>query len=97
MNLDDFHKAFENKARLGIMSILMVRDAATFGELKELLDMTDGNLATHLKAIEKEDFISVNKEFVNRKPQTTYAATKAGKVAFEAHLKVLEELIKNSL
>ncbi|SOE21383.1 Winged helix DNA-binding domain-containing protein [Spirosomataceae bacterium TFI 002] len=97
MNLDDFHKAFENKARLGIMSILMVRDAATFGELKDLLDMTDGNLATHLKAIEKEDFISVNKEFVNRKPQTTYAATKAGKVAFEAHLKVLEELIKNSL
>ena len=97
MNLEHFHKAFENKARLGIMSILMVRDNATFGELKELLDMTDGNLATHLKAIEKVGFLSVNKEFVDRKPQTSYAATKSGRVAFEAHLKALEELIKNSL
>ena len=97
MNLEHFHKAFENKARLGIMSILMVRDYATFGELKELLDMTDGNLATHLKAIEKEGFLSVNKEFVDRKPQTSYAATKSGRTAFEAHLKALEELIKNSL
>jgi DNA-binding MarR family transcriptional regulator len=97
MNLERFHKAFENKARLGIMSILMVRDNATFGELKELLDMTDGNLATHLKAIEKVGFLSVNKEFVDRKPQTSYAATKSGRVAFEAHLKALEELIKNSL
>lgn len=97
MNLEHFHKAFENKARLGIMSILMVRDYATFGELKELLDMTDGNLATHLKAIEKEGFLSVNKEFVDRKPQTSYATTKSGRTAFEAHLKALEELIKNSL
>lgn len=97
MSLEHFHKAFENKARLGIMSILMVRDNATFGELKELLDMTDGNLATHLKAIEKVGFLSVNKEFVDRKPQTSYAATKSGRAAFEAHLKALEELIKNSL
>lgn len=94
MSLENFHKAFENKARLGIMSILMVREGATFGDLKELLKMTDGNLATHLKAIEKVGFISVLKEFVNRKPQTTYRATKDGKKAFEAHLKSLEDLIK---
>lgn len=94
MNLDNFHKAFENKARLGIMSILMVRDAATFGDLKDLLKMTDGNLATHLKAIEKVGFIRVDKAFVNRKPQTTYTTTKEGRVAFEAHLKALEDLIK---
>lgn len=94
MNLEHFHKAFENKARLGIMSILMIRDDATFGDLKELLKMTDGNLATHLKAIEKVGFISVSKAFVNRKPQTTYAATKKGRKAFEAHLKSLEDLIK---
>ena len=97
MSLENFHKAFENKARLGIMSILMVREAATFGDLKELLQMTDGNLATHLKAIEKVGFLSVHKEFVNRKPKTTYAATSSGKEAFEAHLKALEDLIKKSL
>lgn len=97
MNLDNFHKAFENKARLGIMSILMVNDEISFNELKELLDMTDGNLATHLKAIEKEKFIRVSKEFIDRKPKTTYSATNEGKIAFEAHLKVLEDLIKASL
>lgn len=97
MNLDNFHKAFENKARLGIMSVLMVNDEVSFNELKELLDMTDGNLATHLKAIEKVKFLRVKKEFVDRKPKTTYEATNAGKQAFEAHLKVLEQLIKQSL
>jgi DNA-binding MarR family transcriptional regulator len=97
LNLDNFHKAFENKARLGIMSVLMVNDLVSFNELKELLEMTDGNLATHLKAIEKAKFLRVKKEFVDRKPKTTYEATSEGKIAFEAHLKVLEELIKNSL
>lgn len=96
MNLDNFHKAFENKARLGIMSILMVNDEVSFSDLKEILDMTDGNLATHLKAIEKAKFLKVSKEFVDRKPKTTYEATAAGRSAFEAHLKVLEDLIKNS-
>ncbi len=79
------------------MSVLMVNDEVSFNELKELLDMTDGNLATHLKAIEKVKFLRVKKEFVDRKPKTTYEATNAGKHAFEAHLKVLEELIKQSL
>lgn len=97
MNLDNFHKAFENKARLGIMSVLMVNNEVSFNELKELLEMTDGNLATHLKAIEKVKFLRVKKEFVDRKPKTTYEATQSGKAAFEAHLKTLEALIKQSL
>ena len=79
------------------MSVLMVNDTVSFNELKELLGMTDGNLATHLKAIEKSKFLRVKKEFVDRKPKTTYEATPQGKVAFEAHLKVLEELIRKSL
>ncbi|WP_341227879.1 transcriptional regulator [uncultured Arcticibacterium sp.] len=96
MNLDKFNKAFENKARLGIMSVLMVNDTINFTGLKEILEMTDGNLATHLKALEKVKFISVTKEFVKRKPNTTYSATKSGRAAFEEHLAVLEALIKRN-
>ena len=97
MNLDHFHKAFENKVRLGIMSVLMVNDAASFNELKEHLELTDGNLASHLKALEKFKFIEVKKEFVDRKPNTTYKATAEGQRAFEQHLSVLEKLIKEHL
>ena len=91
--IDGLHKAFESRIRLGIMSVLVVNDMLDFNSLKEYLDVTDGNLATHLKALEKEDFIGVKKTFVNRKPNTRYSMTKAGKKAFESHLKVLEKLI----
>ncbi|KPM48944.1 winged helix-turn-helix domain-containing protein [Jiulongibacter sediminis] len=97
MNLDNFHKAFENKVRLGIMSVLMVNDAVSFNQLKELLELTDGNLASHLKALEKFKFIEVKKEFIDRKPNTTYLSTRAGKTAFEEHLAALEKLIKEHL
>ena len=97
MILEKFHKAFENKVRLGIMSVLMVNDAMSFNELKELLELTDGNLASHLKALEKFKFIDVRKEFIDRKPNTTYLATQEGQKAFEDHLLALEELIKGHL
>ena len=93
MNLDNFHKAFENKVRLGVMSILMVNDEVTFNDLKEILELTDGNLASHLKAIEKEGFIEVKKEFEDRKPKTSYKATEIGRSAFEAHLEVLSQIV----
>jgi DNA-binding PadR family transcriptional regulator len=67
-----------------------------FNSLKEFLDVTDGNLASHLKALEREEFIGVNKSFVGRKPNTTYAMTKAGKKAFADHLKALEKLIQSN-
>lgn len=91
---NNFDKAFENKVRLGVMSALMVNDALDFNALKELLDVTDGNLASHLKALEKARYISVKKQFVGRKPNTRYLATQEGKKAFEAHLNALEALIK---
>ncbi len=91
---NNFDKAFENKVRLGVMSALMVNDTLDFNALKELLDVTDGNLASHLKALEKVEYISVKKQFVGRKPNTRYQATRAGKKAFEAHLNALEALIK---
>lgn len=94
--LININKAFESKARLGIMSVLMVNEQMDFNSLKELLDLTDGNLASHLKALEEGEYIAVNKQFIGRKPNTTYRATDTGKKAFEAHLQALEMLIKGN-
>ena len=92
--LNNFIKAFESKARLGIMSVLMVNDSLSFNSLKELLNLTDGNLATHLRALEESSYLSVQKQFIGRKPNTTYSATELGKKAFEEHLADLEQFIK---
>jgi DNA-binding MarR family transcriptional regulator len=77
------------------MSALAVNDRLDFNSLKDFLDVTDGNLASHIKALEKEEFIGVEKSFVGRKPNTQYFMTKAGKKAFDDHLKALEQLIKS--
>ncbi len=89
------NKAFENRIRLGIMSILMVNDRVEFSEMKEMLDITDGNLASHISALEKIEYVEVKKQFVGKKPNTSYAVTKAGKKAFNDHLDALEKLFKN--
>uniref|UniRef100_UPI0032175289 winged helix-turn-helix domain-containing protein n=1 Tax=uncultured Draconibacterium sp. TaxID=1573823 RepID=UPI0032175289 len=89
----NLNKAFENKVRLGVMAALMVNVKLSFNELKELLELTDGNLASHLKALEKTEYIQVTKSFIGRKPNTTYKISGLGKIEFEAHLKALEELI----
>jgi DNA-binding MarR family transcriptional regulator len=89
------HKAFDSRIKLGIMSALAVNDMLDFRSLKEYLDVTDGNLASHMKALEKEGFIGVKKAFLDRKPNTKYFMTKAGKKAFDDHLKALEKLIRS--
>jgi DNA-binding MarR family transcriptional regulator len=91
--LANLNKAFENKVRLGIMSALMVNEHMDFTALKELLDLTDGNLASHLKNLEKKEFISIQKEFLNRKPNTKYSITPSGKNAFVKHIKAIEQLL----
>ena len=93
--LEGLHKAFESRVRLGIMSMLAVNDALDFNALKDFLDITDGNLASHIKALEKESFIGVKKSFIGKKPNTQYFITKKGKKAFDDHLKTLEQLIKS--
>ena len=92
----NINKAFDHRIRLGIMSILVVNDFADFKRLKELLGATDGNLASHLKALEKTDFIRFEKQFIKRKPNTKYFATKLGKLEFKKHINALEKLIKNN-
>ena len=92
--ISKFNKAFENRIRLGAMSILMVNDWVEFNRFKELIDkVTDGNLASHLKALEKLEYVEYRKSFVGRKPQTSYRATARGKQAFNDHLDALEAIL----
>jgi DNA-binding HxlR family transcriptional regulator len=86
-------KAFENRIRLQIMSVLVANQRYDFNSLKDLLVITDGNLASHLKGLEKEEYITVNKSFLGRKPNTNYEATDKGKKAFMNHLDALEQFI----
>ncbi len=95
MSINGLHKAFESRIRIGIMSALVVNDRLDFNALKEYLDVTDGNLASHLKGLEKEEFIGVEKSFVGRKPNTKYFITRNGKKAFDHHLKTLEKIIQS--
>jgi DNA-binding MarR family transcriptional regulator len=90
-NLD---KVMSNSSRLQIMSVLAVNESYDFTSLRELLQITDGNLATHIKALEREKYISVNKSFVDRKPSTRYKITEKGKSAFRKHIDALDELVR---
>lgn len=94
--IDKLNKSFENRVRLGIMSALMVNDNIDYLSLKELLDVTDGNLASHISALEKIDYIAIKKEFVGKKTRTTYVATSLGRKEFNLHLNALEKLLKQN-
>lgn len=91
--LEHINRAFESRVRLGIMSVLMVEDRVDFSTLRDTLQLTDGNLASHLRALEEAEYLQVEKQFVGRKPNTTYHATEAGRQAFGTHLDALEQLI----
>ncbi len=92
----NLNKQFENRVRLGIMSILVVNDWVDFNMLKEMLEVTDGNLASHLAALEKHEYIEVRKQFVGRKPKTSYQVTMVGRNAFKLHIDALEALINRN-
>ena len=92
--ITQLNPAFDHRNRLGIMSVLAVNDWVEYSTLKELLNLTDGNLASHLKPLESQEYITVRKQFVGRKPQTTYGATDKGRAAFKIHLDALEALLK---
>jgi DNA-binding MarR family transcriptional regulator len=87
------NKIFDNRIRLGVMSILMVNDEVSFNDLKGMLEVTDGNLATHLVNLEENGLIKVHKGFIGRKTNTTYSITKAGEKAFNDHISALEKMI----
>jgi DNA-binding MarR family transcriptional regulator len=93
--IDKLNKDFESRVRLGIMSILMVNDWIDFTEMKTILSITDGNLASHSSALEKSEYIEIKKEFVGKKPKTSYRVTNRGRAAFKEHLSSLEKLMKS--
>jgi predicted transcriptional regulator len=93
LNISDISKVFESRVRLGIMSVLMVNDQVDFKTLKETLNVTDGNLASHINGLEKQKYLEVHKQFIGKKPNTSYAATELGKLAFKKHLQALEDLL----
>ena len=93
-DISDLNKLFENRIRLGIMSVLFVNDSYDFNNLKESLGVTDGNLASHLKTLEDNNVIKVNKQFIGRKPNTSYSITETGIISFRNHIKALENIIR---
>jgi len=91
---DGLNKVFESKIRLGIMSVLMANGSADFSTLKSLLELTDGNLASHTRSLEEVGYIRCEKKFIGRKPNTTYVITESGREAFTAHIDALENFLK---
>jgi DNA-binding MarR family transcriptional regulator len=92
--ISGLNKIFDNRIRLGVMSVLVVNEEISFNDLKGMLEVTDGNLATHLVTLEENAFIKVHKGFIGRKTNTTYSITKLGEREFKEHIKALEGMIK---
>jgi DNA-binding HxlR family transcriptional regulator len=92
--IGNLNKVFESRIRLGIMSSLIVNADLSFNDLKETLELSDGNLATHLLNLEENGYIKVHKGFIGRKTNTTYTITKSGEKAFKEHVEALENMIK---
>jgi DNA-binding MarR family transcriptional regulator len=92
--IEHLNKLFESRIRLGVMSILSVNESVSFNDLKQMLQVTDGNLATHLLSLEENGYIKVHKGFIGRKTNTTYSISKAGEKAFKDHIEALENMIK---
>ena len=92
--ISNLNKVFDSRIRLGVMSSLMVNTEMSFNDLKQMLEVTDGNLATHLVNLEENGYIKVHKGFIGRKTNTTYSITKAGEKAFKEHIQALENMIR---
>jgi len=91
--ITNLNKTFDHRIRLGIMSILLVNDWVDFKTLKQTLEVTDGNLASHVKALETNNYIEIRKQFIGRKPNTSYKVTDIGRQSFNDHLNALEQLL----
>jgi DNA-binding MarR family transcriptional regulator len=91
--ISGLNKLFDSRIRLGIMSILTVNDWVDFNTMKDLIETTDGNLASHITALEKNELIEIRKQFIGRKPNTRYRITHKGRELFKQHIDYLSQLI----
>ena len=96
ISIEKLHKAFDHRVRLGVMSMLMVNEEIDFTSLRDMLQVTDGALAIHLRALEDEGYVDVEKGYAGRRPRTTYRVTAAGRKAFTEHLAELERIVRAS-
>lgn len=92
-SIENLDKAFESRVRLGIMSVLTASGQSDFNTLKTMLGVSDGNLASHIRALEELGYIETQKQFIGRKPNTSYSVTETGKQAFSAHIEALTSLL----
>jgi len=92
--IENLNKIFDSRIRMGVMSILVVNEEVSFNDLKQMLDVTDGNLASHMVNLEENGYIKVHKGFIGRKTNTTYSITRAGEKAFKEHIEALENMIR---
>jgi len=92
--ISKLNKSFDNRIRVGIMSILMKNNWVDFTTLKQLLDATDGNLSSHISSLEKQNMIKLKRQFVDNRPKTSYKITRNGLRKFSDHLKAFEELTR---
>lgn len=95
IDISGLNKLFENRVRLGIMSVLAVNESYDFNDLRDMLGVTDGNLASHIRVLEENNLVRVNKKFVGKKPNTSYSITESGLRLFRDHLKLLEKIIRS--
>ena len=89
-------RVIHEKGRLAIMSALAATPELAFTELRDTLDMTDGNLTTHIRILQEEGFISVAKSYQNNRSLTTCSLTKAGRKAFASYIDLLEQIVRQN-
>lgn len=95
-NPSEVNKLIHAPIRLGIMTILNSASKVNFIYLREKLDVTDGNLSSHMEKLEKAGYVKVKKSFIDKKPNTIYSITEKGKKAFRGYLQHLEKIIDES-
>jgi len=92
--VDELDPLLHERGRLAIVSVLAAVDRLTFTELRDHLEMTDGNLSVHLQKLEEKGYVAIDKQFVGRRPQTGCRLTKAGRQAFARYLNHLEAIVQ---
>lgn len=89
----ELDRLIHERVRLGIVSALAANECLTFNELKQLLEITDGNLSVHARKLEEADYITCRKSFEGRMPRTEYRLTGQGRAAFEKYLEHMESIV----